>query len=168
MTVPLLAPMVETELDRATDVVGVGRVVRHAARAAAQADGATFVLAEGDQCFYEDEDAIAPLWKGQRFPMTECVSGWAMRHDEAVAITDLHLDDRVPLAAYLPTFVRSLLVVPMGVPAMGAIGAYWAHRHTATPEEVDRVTALAAAAAAALERVGLRNAPWAPNFELDR
>ncbi len=45
-------------------------VVRHAARELTGADGATFVLRDADKCFYADEDAIAPLWKGQRFPMS--------------------------------------------------------------------------------------------------
>ena len=26
---------------------------------------------------YADEDAIGKLWKGQRFPMSTCISGWA-------------------------------------------------------------------------------------------
>ena len=39
------------------------------------ADGATFVLRDGDCCYYVDEDAISPLWKGQRFPLEACISG---------------------------------------------------------------------------------------------
>ena len=44
-------------------------IVRSAARRLTGADGATFVLRDGTRCFYADEDAISPLWKGQRFPM---------------------------------------------------------------------------------------------------
>ena len=44
-------------------------IVRHAARQLVGADGATFVLRDGDKSFYADEDAIAPLWKGLRFPL---------------------------------------------------------------------------------------------------
>jgi hypothetical protein len=79
----------------------VGEIVRSAARAVTDADGATIVLRDGELCFYADEDAIAPLWKGQRFPMTECISGW-----------------------------------------------------------------VADAAAAAIGRIGLADAPWAPNFRV--
>jgi len=39
------------------------------------------VLAQDGYRFYADEDAIGPLWKGQRFPMDHCISGWAMVHD---------------------------------------------------------------------------------------
>jgi hypothetical protein len=44
--------------------------VRTTARRLTGADGATFVLRDNDHCFYAEEDAIAPLWKGQRFPCT--------------------------------------------------------------------------------------------------
>jgi hypothetical protein len=53
-------------------------VVRTTARAVCRADGVTFVLRDGDKCHYVEEDAISPLWKGQRFPLETCISGWAM------------------------------------------------------------------------------------------
>ncbi len=55
------------------DVMGI---VQREARALTAADGVTFVLREGDRCYYAEENAIAPLWKGRRFPMSACVSGW--------------------------------------------------------------------------------------------
>lgn len=142
------------DLSLARTVADVQRVVRHAARAIAGADGATFVLREGDQCHYADEDAISPLWKGKRFPMAVCVSGWAMRHREAVAIPDIYADDRVPVDAYRPTFVQSLVMVPIRVAdPIGAIGTYWAERHVATPEELSLLQALANTTAVAMENV---------------
>lgn len=155
----------EERLARVRTVPELAAVVRTRARAAAGADGATFVLREDDRCFYVDEDAIAPLWKGQRFPIASCISGWAMLHDHSVVIPDITLDDRIPQDAYRPTFVRSLLMMPVGHdhPA-AAIGIYWAHWHEATDEEQRRVRAVADAAAAALERIGLDTAPWAPNL----
>lgn len=39
------------------------------------ADGATFVQRDGEFCYYADESAIKPLWKGSRFLLTECISG---------------------------------------------------------------------------------------------
>ena len=57
------------DLAAATDVDQIAEVVRHAARELVDADGATFVLRDGDQCFYVEEDAIEPLWRGQRFPV---------------------------------------------------------------------------------------------------
>lgn len=46
----------------------VQEIVRRAARQLTGADGATWILRDRDFCFYADEDAISPLWKGQRFP----------------------------------------------------------------------------------------------------
>ncbi len=57
------------ELSLARDLQTVMAVVRSVARELTHADGASFVLRDQDQCFYADEDAIAPLWKGKRFPI---------------------------------------------------------------------------------------------------
>ena len=139
-------------------------LVRAGARHAVTADGATFVLREGDLVFYADEDAISPLWKGQRFPMTSCISGWAIAHDEPVAIPDITVDERIPQAAYKPTFVKSLAMVPIGRGApVGAIGTYWAHEHHARADELRLLARLADATAEALERVGLDDAPYTPS-----
>jgi GAF domain-containing protein len=146
-------------------VAELADVVRTHARRAATADAATFVLREHDRCFYVDEDGIAPLWKGQRFPISECISGWAMTHGENVVVPDINLDERVPKAAYRPTFVRSLAMVPVGRPrAVAAIGAYWAERHQASASEIEGLVAVAGVAATTLERIGLDTAPWAPTF----
>jgi GAF domain-containing protein len=157
------------QLHAATDLAEVGFVVRTAARALTGAKGATFVLREGEHCFYADEDAIAPLWKGQRFPMSACISGWAMMHAETAVVPDIECDARIPLAAYRPTFVRSLAMAPVGTPApTAAIGAYWSVARTPLSEEVARLEALAAAAAEAIARIGLEDAPWAPSFAIER
>jgi len=135
----------------------VQAVVRSAARHLTGADGATFVLRDGDQVFYADEDAIAPLWKGQRFPLGECVSGWAIQHRAAVVVPDIDLDDRVPRDAMRGTFVRSLMVVPIRtLDPVGAIGNYWAVRHEPTSLEVSLLQALADSTAVALENVRIR------------
>lgn len=68
------------DLSAAHDLATIQRIVRVAARELTGADGATFVLKDGDQCFYADEDAISPLWKGRRFPLESCISGWSMIH----------------------------------------------------------------------------------------
>jgi GAF domain-containing protein len=152
-------------LDRALTLAEVGEIVRVEARRLTLAQGATFVLREHDKCFYADEDAIAPLWKGQRFPITACISGWAMLHAETAVVPDLQLDERIPLEAYLPTFVRSLVMAPVGSPTpVAAIGAYWSSRHTATKHEVRALERLATATATAIHRIGLADAPWAPTF----
>jgi len=152
-------------LEMAGSLDQVGEIIRKEARRRTGAQGATFVLREEDRCFYADEDAIAPLWKGQRFPITACISGWAMLNDETAVVPDISVDDRIPLEAYLPTFVRSLLMVPVGSPTpVAAIGAYWSRRYQATPDEVSALEDLAAQAASAIRRIGLDDAPWAPTF----
>lgn len=130
----------------------VAQVVRHAARALVAADGASFVLKEGELCFYLDEDAIAPLWKGQRFPCSACISGWAMQHRQQVAIADVAEDARIPQELYRPTFVRSMVMTPVCSAApVAAIGTYWAKPHQASARELQLLKDLADAAALALE-----------------
>lgn len=129
-------------------------VVKHVARTGTEADGASFVLRDGDRCHYVDEEAIGPLWKGRRFPMTACISGWAMHHRQAAIIPDIALDPRIPYEAYRVTFVRSLVMVPIRSAApLGAIGIYWARNFEAAPETVHWLQALADATSAALEAV---------------
>ena len=53
------------ELSLARDLGTVMHIVRTAARRLTGADGATFILREGEHCYYADEDAISPLWKRQ-------------------------------------------------------------------------------------------------------
>jgi signal transduction histidine kinase/CheY-like chemotaxis protein len=144
------------ELSLARSFEAVQRVVRQGARELTGADGATFVLREGDHCHYLDEDAIAPLWKGQRFPMSRCVSGWAMEHGRPAVIADIYRDDRVPVDAYRSTFVRSLVMVPIrAAQPIGAIGTYWATPRVASDEEVRMLQALADSTSIALENVKL-------------
>lgn len=141
-------------LSLARDLETVMSIVRVAARDLTGADGATFVLRDKDQCFYADENAIAPLWKGRRFPMDACISGWAMLHGESAVIEDIYQDDRIPVDAYRPTFVKSLAMVPIRrIDPVGAIGNYWARRHRPTDAEVKLLQALADSTAVALENV---------------
>ncbi len=55
------------KLSLARDLSTITQIVRHAARELTGGDGATLVLRDQDQCYYVDEDAISPLWKGQHF-----------------------------------------------------------------------------------------------------
>ncbi len=52
--------------------------------------------------------------EGQRFPVEHCISGWAMQHREPAVVEDVYDDPRIPQDLYRPTFVRSLVVVPIG------------------------------------------------------
>jgi GAF domain-containing protein len=140
------------QLATAPDVDHVCGVLRSVARGLVKADGVTFVLREGDVCHYAEEDAIAPLWKGQRFPMSACLSGWVMLKSLPAVVPDIYVDDRILHEAYRPTFVKSVAMVPVGTPPFAAIGAYWAREHTATQSELEMLQAMADSAAIALRR----------------
>jgi diguanylate cyclase (GGDEF)-like protein len=154
-TLTTLATAID-ELAYARTLTDVQHLAHSAARRLADADGATLILRDGGECCYVDEDAIEPLWKGSRFPLENCISGWAMLNGEPAVVEDVYDDPRIPLDLYRPTFVRSLLVVPIGArEPLGAIGMFWARRHRASDELVAAARALAASAAVALERARL-------------
>lgn len=144
------------ELSKARELSAIQAIVRTAARDITGADGATFVLRDGDRCFYADEDAIAPLWKGQRFPMSSCISGWCMLNGKTAVIEDIYSDPRIPADAYRPTFVKSLVMVPVRTESpIAAIGNYWATRRMPTDVEVRLLQALANSTSVALENAQL-------------
>ena len=147
-----------SDLSFARDLPRVTAIVRTAARDLIGADGVTFVIKEDRHCYYADEDAIAPLWQGRRFPIESCVSGWVMTQRQSAAIVDIYKDDRIHQDTYRPTFVKSLLVVPVrAADPVAAIGAYWATEHAATADEQHALETLAQAASLALANVQLWN-----------
>lgn len=142
------------DLSLARDLDTVMKIVRTAARKLTGADGATFVLRDNGLCYYAEEDAIAPLWKGSRFPMTACVSGWAMLNQRPAVIEDIYADDRIPADAYRPTFVKSLAMVPIRTKdPIGAIGNYWAEQRRPADNEVWLLQSLADITAVTMENV---------------
>ena len=144
------------EVSLTRSLAALMQVVRSEARRLTGADGATFVLRDGDRCYYADEDAIAPLWKGLRFPLEACISGWVMLHREPAVIPDIYADPRIPAEAYRPTFVKSLAMVPIRTKApVGAIGNYWAEPRQPTDREVKLLQALADSTAVAMENIQL-------------
>jgi signal transduction histidine kinase/FixJ family two-component response regulator len=144
----------QLSLARSTDAIV--EIVRKGARELMGSDGATVVMRDGEQCHYVDEDAIAPLWKGCKFPLTACISGWAMLNGKAAVIPDIYADARIPHDAYRPTFVKSLVMVPIRAEApIGSIGNYWAKYHEATPDEVELIQALADSTSLAFENVAM-------------
>ena len=144
--------LVAAALESAGDLDDIHRIVSRGARDLTEADGAAFVLRDGDKCVYLDEDAIAPLWKGRHFPMDACISGWVMQEQRVAVIPDVLADDRIPQEIYRPTFVRSATVVPIrpGAP-VGAIAVYWGRVHEPDADEVDVLRALAEAAGTAMD-----------------
>jgi signal transduction histidine kinase len=144
------------ELSRAHDMSAIMRVVRQAARELTGADGSTFILRDGDTCLYADEDSVDPLWLGQRFPIDECLSGWAISHRQPAVVFDINQDPRVKASDYTGTFVRGIVIVPIrALDPVGAIGAYWSEPREPYPQEVRLLQALADSTAVAIENAGI-------------
>lgn len=144
------------QLASVRDTQEIMDIIRHGARHLTGADGVTFVLRDGNNCYYAEEDAISPLWKGKRFPIETCISGWAMLNRETTVIEDIYEDNRIPHEAYSKTFVQSLVMVPVRrEDPVAAIGAYWSKRAKPTHEQIQTLEAVANAAAVALTNVGL-------------
>lgn len=153
-----LSLMVEAiqELSTAATLEGIMTIVMDTARRLLNADGATFVLREGDHCYYADENSISPLWKGQRCLLEKCISGWVMQNRQAVIIEDVYADDLIHHENYRSTFVRSLAIAPIRVNnPLGAIGVYWSTIFAPSTAELQLLQTLADAAAKAVENVQL-------------
>ncbi|WP_267425837.1 GAF domain-containing protein [Methylobacterium sp. GC_Met_2] len=143
-------------LETAGSLEAVVSILRRTARAVASSDGIAVVLREDDTVYYAAEDAIEPLWRGRRFRLTECISGWCILNGQTVSVPDIERDPRVPVAAYRTTSMRSLVIVPIGVPeAVAALGAYWCASVIPDDATICRLEALAHQAAAAFGRVRL-------------
>src|SRR5262249_33787905 len=131
-------------------------VVRETAREISGADGVCFVMRDGDRCHYVEENAIGPLWKGRKVPMTACISGWCMLNKRSAVISDIYKDARIPHDAYRPTFVKSLVMVPVRAEdPLAAIGCYWASERAFSQEDA-LIEALARSTATALAAIQAR------------
>ncbi len=134
------------------DIQAIVRTACGAARKLLRAAGATLALRDGTDSSYVEEDAMAPLWKGQRLPLSRCVSGWTMLHAREALIEDVHGDERVADDVYAPTFVKSMAIVPLrAADPIGALGVYWSVPHRPGGEALAALRALADTAAAAIE-----------------
>ncbi len=143
-------------LAQADSIERVVETIRSLSRRLVGADGIAVILRDGDKCHYVEEDAVGPLWKGGKFPMTACISGWAMMNRRIAVIPDIYKDERIPHDLYRGTFVRSLVMVPIREhDPVGAIGAYWAQSYEPSIDEVETLISLARASAGAMERLQL-------------
>ncbi|MBS0362801.1 MAG: histidine kinase, partial [Proteobacteria bacterium] len=131
-------------------------IVRAAARDITGSLGVAIVLRDGDCCHYIAEDSAVPLWSGMKFPLTACISGWAMLNRQQVSISNIYLDDRIPHDAYRPTGIHSLVMTPVGEPEpFGALGVYWREVREPTADERSSMAALASCMATALQNIDL-------------
>jgi PAS domain S-box-containing protein len=144
-------------------------IVGQAARRLSNADGVSIILREGDQCFYAAENSIKPLWKGQRFPLLSCISGWAMNFLKTEVVPNIYEDPRLTREVYAPTFVRSLVMVPLisDGRSTAAIGAYWSEVRTPSANEIATLEALSRAAGAVLRKLQAEQALRALNETLE-
>jgi PAS domain S-box-containing protein len=141
----------------AADLADIIAIVRATARDISGADGVCFVMRDGECCHYVEEHAIGPLWKGKRFPLTACISGWCMLNDKSAVIPDIYVDPRIPHDAYRPTFVKSLIMVPVKtITPIAAIGTYWAEAREFSADELALIEALGRSTSAAIGAVQLR------------
>lgn len=142
-------------ISRARSLDDVVAAVRASGRSLVGCEGIAIVRREGDLCHYVEEDAIAPLWKGGKFPASACISGWSMINRQTVVVPDVRHDDRIPRELYDGTFVRAVAMAPIRrEDPVGAIGAYWSQAYEPTQWEVETLEALAEAAATAVENIG--------------
>jgi GAF domain-containing protein len=129
----------------------INETLRQSARGLVGSDGIALILRDGDFCHYVEEDAVGPLWKGKKFPMAACISGWSMLKRQTVVIPDIRTDKRIPHDLYAGTFVKGLVMTPVCTdPPVAALGAYWAREYAPSSEEVATVEALARAVGAGL------------------
>jgi two-component sensor histidine kinase len=145
-----------TALSAARGAEEIIEIVRRSARGLSGAQGIAVIFNDDGYCSYLVEDSESPLWAGQKFPIAGCISGWAMIHNQTVVIADIFQDERIPHDAYRPTFVKSLVMAPVGEDRpFAAIGAYWDHVRQPDPDEVAAMEALARSAATAFKNVQL-------------
>lgn len=86
-----------------------------------------------------------------------------------MVIEDIYNDNRIPRSAYIPTFVRSLVMVPVRLEdPVAAIGAYWAEPRRATEQEVETLQRIANSAAVAMTNVILIKSLAAAKEETQR
>ncbi len=141
---------------RARTLEDLATQVARAIRDLAHGQGAAFVLRDQSECVYLEVDAIGPLWKGERFPLSACVCGWSMLNRQPAIVKDVLNDERTPSRYYRGRFVKSLLVVPVrGDDPLGALVVYWDHAHTANTDQIASAQTIADAAAVGVENIRL-------------
>jgi two-component sensor histidine kinase len=146
-------------LARAGTTEDIVELIRTSARRLIGCDGIAVVLRDGDLCHYIEEDAVGPLWKGRKFAIGDCISGWSMLHKQTAVIPDIAKDARIPLHLYRDTFVQSLVMAPVGIEhPIAALGAYWSAVYQPSDYEIETVETLARATATALENARLVSA----------
>jgi hypothetical protein len=76
-----------------------------------------------------------------------------MMNNQTAVIPDIFADARIPHDVYRKTFVRSLVMAPVGFDTpVAAIGAYWRDKPVISPREVAAVETIAEMVGDAMRR----------------
>lgn len=143
-------------LAQAASLEEIIAVVKSSARNVISADGVSFVLREYGDCHFVEENAIAPLWMGRKFPLTSYISGWAMLNAKTAVIPDVFAHDRIAHDLYRKTFVRSLVMAPVGFDApIAAMGATWRDKPVIGVREVSAAKSIAGTVGQAMRRTSM-------------
>lgn len=122
----------------------VTTTLKNATKKLINCDASSIILKDGDQCHYIDEDSAQPLWKGMKFPLDDCISGWAIKNESTAVVPDIYDDARVPSNLYKHTLIKSMLVSPLkNQHVHGAISVYWTVPHQPSPTEIHILETLA-------------------------
>lgn len=142
------------EISGATELNQITEITSSFARKLVNADGVSFILRDNSECYYINEDAISPLWKGKRFSINECISGWVMQHKETAIIKDIYADERIPHDIYKPTFVKSAVVCPVNKNnPVAAIAIYWANQTMIGKNDIELIESLANAVSVSMDKL---------------
>lgn len=164
---PMLLQTAHTLL-QARDLDTVVTTIVSAARRITGADSAAFIVREGDQGFFAEEDAMQLHWKGSRFPIGQRIEGLSLQNKLPVYIEDIYTDNRIAQEVYRSTPFRSLAIVPVcSGEKNGAISIYWCDLHPCSPEEVTLIQSLADLAAAALDKIRILHQQEKTTAQLD-
>jgi PAS domain S-box-containing protein len=153
-----LLTLIIKELSSARTLEHVISIIKKSARNLLGADGFTFILKENNQCHYIEEESIKPLWKGQKFPINGCLSGWVMLNRQITIIDDVASNPKTPADVYAHTFVKSLVITPVNMQdPVAALEFYWGRKYKPAEQEIELISTLADATARAIENVKLYN-----------
>ncbi|MFW5757858.1 MAG: PAS domain S-box protein, partial [Bacteroidota bacterium] len=131
-------------------------IVAKAARKLVNAKGTTFVIRDEGFCHYVEENTDSKLWKGKKFPLEKCITGWVMLNKQPAIVEDIYQDERIPTELYEKTFVKSLAVFPANEKdPKFVIGCYWEKKYSPNEEEIRFMKTLAEAANIGYESIQL-------------
>ncbi len=135
----------------AREVNTVVAAVRKAVQDYMGADSATFNLCE--------RKVITPMWRGREFPVDSYLTALVMITRQPAIIEDIRTDDRIPGDVRRPSFVKSLIMLPIRpCSPIGVIGAYWSVKYSSPSESVKILKSLGDIASFAIRNIQIYRA----------